>query len=93
MLLWDGGGDLDGFVGGADGVLGVGACSHPDDAFAGHEGVGVAGTGGDDATFGFAAENFGFGRGVEAGAEVAAVDVLARVERIGMGHMLTCQCS
>lgn len=77
VLLRDGGGDLDGFFGGAGGVLGVGSCRHPHDTVAGHEGGDVAGTGGDDFAFGFAAEDFGFGGGVEAGAEVASRDLSA----------------
>lgn len=77
VLFRDGGGDLDGFLGGAGGVLGVGSCSHPHDAVAGYEGGDVAGTGGDDFAFGFAAEDFGFRGGVEAGPEVAARDLSA----------------
>ena len=53
------------------GVFGVGGRAEPDDAVAGFEGVELAGTGGDDGAFGFAAEDFGFRGGVETCAEIA----------------------
>lgn len=71
MRFRDVGRDLDGVRGGAGRVFGVGARAHPHYAVAGPEGVRVAGTCGDDVAFGFAAEDFGFGRWVETCSEVA----------------------
>ena len=55
-------------------VFGVGACAEPDDAVAGFEVVEIveiAGAGGEDGAFCFAAQDFGFWGWVEAGAEIA----------------------
>jgi hypothetical protein len=67
----DAGGDPDRFLGEAGRVFGVGAGEEPGDAVAGVEVVGVAWADGDDGAFCFAAEDFGLGGWVEAGAVVA----------------------
>lgn len=57
--------------GGSAGVLGVGGRAHVDYPIADFDVVVQAGPEGEDGAFGFAAEDLGFGGGVEAGAEVA----------------------
>lgn len=63
--------------GGDGGVFGVGGCAEPDYAGGGGE---VRVVGEEDGGGAFAAEDFGFGGGVEAGAEVA-VGLLVGFER------------
>ena len=62
-------GYLDGFGGGGGAVFSVSGNAHPDDAVADGE-VGYGGAERDDGAGGFSAEDFGFGGGVETGAEV-----------------------
>lgn len=54
-------------------VFGVGGQPEPDDAVPGFEVIQFAGPGGHDGTFSFAAEDFGFGGRVEAGAKIAVI--------------------
>ena len=67
-------GDLDGFGGGGGAVFGVSGGAHPDDAVADGK-VGYGGAERDDGAGGFSAEDFGFGGGVEPGAEVGVYEV------------------
>lgn len=72
-------------MGGGDGrVFGVGGCAEPDYAGGGGE---VRVVGEEDGGCAFAAEDFGFGGGVEAGAEVARGGGLVGCRRgVGMGY-------
>ena len=63
------GGNLDGFGAGGGAVFSVSGGAHPDDAVADGE-VGYEGAERDDGAGGFSSEDFGFGGGVETGAEV-----------------------
>jgi len=89
----DAGGDFDGFFGRAAAVFGVGGVGDPGYAVAGLEVVGVAGAGGYDCAFCFAAEDFGLGGWVEAGAEVAWWGVSKVEKEGGEGRGVTCRCS
>ena len=67
-------GDLDGFGGGGGAVFSVSGGAHPDDAVADGE-VGDRWAERDNGAGGFSAEDFGFGGGVETGAEVGVYEV------------------
>lgn len=60
-----------GFCSWDGGVFGVGGGAEPDYSIAGFDVVEVSGAGLEDGAFCFAAEDFGLGRGVETGAEIA----------------------
>ena len=71
-------GDLDRFGDGGGAVFSVCGGAHPDDAVADGE-VGYGGAERDDGAGGFSSEDFGFGGGVETGAEVGVYVVDADV--------------
>ncbi len=81
MSWLDGWRDLDGFCGWESCVFGVGACGKPGNVVTGFEIIDVTRADREDSAFCFAAEDFGLGRGVEAGAEIAALGVSGIIVR------------